>query len=171
MAKLTTITIGDERIDVDVDAAGKFSATYQEEDYRTTTLDELTKKLEQAHRDAKQAIRVPVTVLGLIPNVEKNRYGKPDPFTRGRGVVHGVLRGKHGRLSVYLLTSDDGKKFQVETYSSAPTICARLTDVQVARYLELAEAKDAAVAALETFEEVAALDVAAVTAGKAVSRG
>lgn len=155
---LTTYTIEDEEIEIRVSEDGKFTATYQEEEFRSYTLSELHGKLTEASKAKASELAIPVTVINLQPTTEKNRYGKTEPYEYGTGTVHATLRGRHQRQSTYLLTSEDGKKFQIGTYGPL-MICNRLPPEAIAEYLRLRAALHVAKTALENFEGAHAYDL------------
>jgi hypothetical protein len=155
--KLTTEKIGDQRIDIEVDGNGKFSATFDETDYTAKTIEELRELLRSAIKKAKATKPIEVTVLGLVPRKKSIYSGNGEPFEDGPGYVQAKLRGEHGtRRHVYLLISDDDRfeneKFQIGGYGSNDAeIVARLSLVEVLRYTELLELKRAATTAVEDF--------------------
>jgi hypothetical protein len=169
--KITTLDIGGQAVDVSVYSNGKFCATFLEEEFEEKTLDELKAKLERAHREKVEELAIPVSVVDMQPTREKSRYGRTEPYESGRGVVHAVLRGKHARLGHSLLTSEEGKKFQIERYRKSGNICRRLTDNEVEDYTRLFMAADNAAKALEQFIEERSIDVDEVLSRKAVNRG
>lgn len=155
MTTVTTARIWDERIDVSVTSAGFFEAEWDDVRYSAKTLDELQEQLTRAVKKTRETKAVDVSVLNLIPKTKKGQfYESRDPFEEGRGVVHAKLRGKHERESAWLLTSDDGKRFKISNYSSGTNdLCRRLTSAEVEEYMRLAQAVDAAEAALDAFRK------------------
>lgn len=116
--------------------------------------------LGMVRHNGKDAIDV--SIVGMVDNGEKNRYGRQDPYTTGIGVVQAKLRGKHQRNRDWLLTSDDGKKFTLGTWGSAEhMICRRLSLSETIEYIHLAMAAKDAKEQLDTWIEVRAADLSA----------
>jgi hypothetical protein len=147
--KFSTERILDKRIDVEIDGSGMFSAEFEDQDYSAPTRKELVEKLQAAVRKAKKQGTVNVTVLGLVPAAK--RYASDDNYAPGAGVVHAKLRARHERQNAWLLISESKQRFQVGTYRTDSTIVRRLTDAEVAGYLDLREAVRMAEVALEDF--------------------
>lgn len=150
--KIATERIGGAEIDIDVSGEGRFSATFNDQEFSGKTLEELRERLKAAVKKAAAQGTVPVSVLGLVP-AQKKSFGFDDgPFTRGAGIVDAKLRSKHEReYNSYLLVSDSGQKFKVAGSSREPLIARRLTLAEHMEYLKLAEAVRVATTALEDF--------------------
>jgi len=165
---VTTIRVeGFAAIDIHVDSAGAFNAVFNDQEYSAKTMAELHDKLNKAVKKARDQGVVDVTVVGIVPIVRKvGAYHHPgDHFMQGPGVVNAKLRGKHDRQSnCYLLMTEAGDgvkaglKFQIG-YSREGRICRRLTLAEATRYVELAKARDAAIEALNDYEQGILLDV------------
>jgi hypothetical protein len=155
--RLGSERIGSETIDVEVDVNGVFMATFDGQDYDATTRLELIEKLTKAVKRSALRGVVDVTVLNLVPN--KNRSGWDNgPYALGSGVIDATLRSKHDRQhNTYLLTSCDGKKFQVSGAREG-TIARRLTAKEQIEYLKLCQERDSAVAAVEAFAAAVRID-------------
>lgn len=150
--KIKTETIQGENIDIEIDSSGMFSADYDEESYRGKSLEELLEKLKRAVNKSRDQRAVDVTVVGLIPREKKSSIYREEPYVEGDGLITATLRKKHERQSMYLLTADDGTKFQLSSYREGRTkICRRLTPEEMATYQALAAASTDAQAALENW--------------------
>lgn len=150
--KLSTETIGDQKIEIEVEQGGMFVASFNDHDYRASTRVELLDQLKTAVKKAAQQGMVDVSVLGLVPTTNDDRlYSRTTPYKLGDGVVHAKLRSRHEReYNTYLLVSDAKQKFKVSG-SLEGTIARRLTDPEVAEYLRLREALRVATTAVEDF--------------------
>lgn len=159
MMKLTTEQIGDHRIDIHVNEGGKFTATFEDHDYRADTKDELIEDLRQAARKMKAQVAIPITMVDTVPaSATNSRNFSDDPYVRGTGVVQCVFRGVHPRTGALLLADLDGKKFQLSSYEGKRNVAKRLTPDEEARYLELANALLVAQTAKDDFLETILLD-------------
>lgn len=169
--KIATETIGGQQIEIDVDAAGVFTAEYQDEEYRGETLKALKDKLIEAGKQVRAERAVPVTVLNRVPTRAKNTYGKTDPFEQGTGVVHATLRGQHARLKSWLLSGPEGQKFSESTYGHSE-IARRLAEPEVSEYYALKDAIRVAEEAYQAFLDRVLIDPKAALDGemKPVSR-
>jgi hypothetical protein len=159
--KVATERILDEEIDVEVTGGGVFTAEYEDQAYDAKTLDDLRAKLLKAVKRAKATRAVEVTVINTIPKsqIGNHRFIREDPYEEGVGLVHAKLRAKHERSSAWLLTSNDGTKFQITSYGSASqNICRRLTLAEAVEYDQLAKALATAEAALEAWTAAVRLD-------------
>lgn len=149
--KLTTERILDEKIDIEIDGHGTFSAEFNDQDYSAPTRKELLEKLQVAIRKARLQGTVPVTVLGLVPVVKK-QWSSDGHYDKGAGIVQAMLRARHERQSCWLLVSEEKKKFQVSVYEREGVVIARrLNLAEVTRYLDLREAVRVAEVALEDY--------------------
>lgn len=169
--KIATETIGGQKIDIDVDGAGVFRATYEEEEYRGESLKAVKDKLIEAAKQVQIERAVPVSVLDWIPTKEKSRYGKTEPFEQGTGVVHATLRGQHARLKSWLLSGPEGQKFRLSTYDHS-WIAHRLAEAEVSEYHALKDAIKVAEDAYQAFLDRVLIDPRAALDGemKPVSR-
>jgi hypothetical protein len=159
--KFATERILDEEIDVEVTSGGVFTAEYNDQSYDAKTLDELRARLLKAVKRAKATKAVDVTMINYVPKSQSgnHRFVREDPYETGVGFVHAKLRSKHERSSAWLLTSDDGTKFQVSSYGSvSQNICRRLTLAEALEYDRLAKALAAAEEALEAWTVTVRLD-------------
>lgn len=154
MSVVTTIEINNERVEISVNNAGRFQAEYDDQEFSTKTLDELTEQLKAAGKLAAETKAVDVTVIDHVLD-SKARF---DPLTKGIGVVHAKLRGKHERNDEWLLTSESGRKFKVRQWGDEQHICRRLTNEEVDEYTALARAAVAAEKALESWRHARRLD-------------
>lgn len=145
--KVTTDTIGKEKIDIHVDSSGHFWAEYEDERYEDETRKALLEKLAKAVKRHESEKAVRVTLVDVQPTTRKSfSYG---PYEPGRGVLHARLRGKHGReWNAWLFVSEDGKtKFKMASHNGGFTLCPRLSAEQVAEYERLSGAIETAKAA------------------------
>lgn len=147
--KVATERIGGEAIDVDVDSAGTFRATFKDGDYQAKSLEGLREQLAKAEKAQLNSKPVDVTILNLTRaagNTARERY------ETGRGVVHAKLRGRHERERTWLLTDLHGNKFSLAAHFRTP-VCKRLGEAEVAIYEKLAADLTAAEKAMRAFEE------------------
>jgi hypothetical protein len=151
--KLLTEKIGGYDIEIHVDTRGDFSATFNENDYEAKTQVALIEQLTAAVKKAALQHPVNVTVLGLVPNTQRNEFSSSSPYRKGAGFVHAQLKARHQRQSgVWLLRTEDGRqKFQVGSYSNDGTIARRLTVEETVEYMRLATALVDAQRALDEF--------------------
>jgi hypothetical protein len=160
MAKLTTDTIGTERIDIYVDGSGLFSAEYLDERYSAETRKLLLEKLEKAVKAHQNERAIPVSIVNLVRNTDRKGWNN-DAFASGRGVIQAKLRGKHQRLfDTWLYATDDDKQQRFSRRQSYRdgTLCRRLTDAEIAEYLALAKQADEAEAVLKEWITERAID-------------
>lgn len=150
MATLGIKRIADTNIKIEVNDAGVFSASFEEETFSGKTMEQLEGSLKAAIKKAKELHPVDVSVVGKVPKLH-DPYGHK--YTDGVGVVHAILRKRHDRSAVYLFTAADGTKFQLSSYHSRDHICRRLTDEETAEYLRLRQAVEAAKVVLEAWTE------------------
>jgi hypothetical protein len=154
MAVISSEVFGNERVQIHVSEGGKFSATFDDQEYHADTLKDLREQLEKAAKEAREQKAVDVTVVGLVPYTKGQDVYGWSPFTDGIGVVHAKLRGKHKRESAWLLQAIEngkpGRRFKLSTYGEEKrSICRRLKAAEVEEYLRLANAIADAEAALE----------------------
>ena len=127
--KLTT----HKDIDINVsDYDGAFTATVQGTRYETKSLDELRRLIDKALKKSKIKVEVPVSIPGSTG-----------------GVRHLTLTGVNARTGNVTFRDDlTGEAGQLKQWTR---VYRRLSDEEVARYGELAEAKKAAARALDDF--------------------
>jgi hypothetical protein len=150
--KFATEKVRGEAIDIEVNGAGEFSATYEDQDYTANSKKELIEQLDRAVKKAKTVKAVDVTVLGLVEKTARSRWDT-ERFEQGDGFVQAKLRSRHERQRVWLMVTDDKDKtkFAIGNYRSEGTIVRRLTPAECAHYLELCAAVRVAEAALKAF--------------------
>lgn len=151
--KLTTEKISEQRIDIEVDTNGGFSATFNDQDFNAKTRLELIEQLKKAVKRFERVTPVEVTILGLVRKKNRKSWDS-EAFEQGAGAVNAKLRGRHVRNRVWLMESDDDDKackFHLGGYKSDGTIVRRLTPKETLRYNELLEQKRVAETALEDF--------------------
>lgn len=157
--KLATETVSKQKIEIEVDSHGQFSAEFNDMSFSAKTRLELLEQLKKAVRTFEKTKPVLVTVLGLVRKANRRSWDT-EHFIQGAGTVDAKLRGHHDRNRVWLLTSEDGQKFQVGGYRSDATIARRLTTAEAVRYGELVEAIRVATTALEDFVGCVGIDPA-----------
>lgn len=166
--KLGHDIINGRRIEIDIDAAGNFSATFDDQTFSDKTHAGLLEKLKKAIKKAAAQGTVDVTVIGIVKQHD-SRYNS-SPFTAGPGYLQAKLRGPHERsYNTWLLVTDDARyskpvKFQIQGTREG-RICRRLTDAECRRYIEIAEARRAAATALEDFEGETSLNLEEALSG------
>lgn len=159
--KLNSEKIGNVLVDIEVDPNGMFSATFDGEDYREKTREQLLEKVKAAVRKAKRARPVDVSVLDTIEKPARKTWDT-EYFMDGLGIVDAKLRGHHERNRRWLLTEEGGqkRKFNISTYEDSEKIVRRLTDEEKRRWFQLKEAERLAAVALEDFLGVVKVDPA-----------
>src|SRR5215510_8130893 len=139
MSKVTEWKIRDQKVAVEVDHLGNFSATVDDVTLEAKTLVELKPKVEKAIKrmidNENPKKQIAITVLGMV--LTKSQH---DPLAKGVGVVHARLRGKHQRNHEYLFTAEAGPKFKLRSWGNQH-VTKRLNAGQEAEYLQLAMAR------------------------------
>lgn len=153
--KLTTAKLGKHKIDIEVGHNGKFSAVLDDQDYSADTQAELLEQLKKAIRRLEKQKPIEVTVLGIV----KSKHGHYRDYNEGDGFLHALLRGRHDRNRVWLMTTEDGKeKFQIGGYERDGTIVRRLTHAETSAYMALLEQRRKTKTAIEDFIGAVKLD-------------
>lgn len=150
MPKVASFAVGDEEVDIEVDANGRFFAVYDRENFAADTLQELKDRLAKANRKVLDKHAIDVTVVGLVPTETASRYGRTEPYEAGIGVINAKYRGKHARTNALLLisegsTAEERKKFDLSSYDSTreyKIICRRISLDETMEYLRLAKAAE-----------------------------
>jgi hypothetical protein len=168
MPKVGSVTVGDDEVDVEVDANGRFFATYDEEHYAADTMQELKDRLKKMSRRALDKHAIDVTVVGIVPTEEKSKWGRSEPFEGGIGVVNAKYRGKHERTRELLLISEGPRAEERKKFSLGGgyggqkehnVICRRISLDETMEYIRLAKAAEFAHEQLLNWIDARKLDV------------
>lgn len=147
MAHVTNVMINNQTVEIEVDGSGRFTAEFDDQDFTAKTMEELGEQLRVAGKKSRETKAVDVSVIDHV--LSKDRY---DPLQSGIGVVHAKLRGQHERNHEWLLTAESGQKFKVRQWGSGErVICRRMTESEVAEYMQLANAVKTAEKVFESF--------------------
>lgn len=156
-------TVQGERIDIEVEKSGQFSADWDGHTFREDTKAKLLEALKKAIKASSKRPPVEVTILDW--RFESN-FNDDD---RGY-VAHVQLRGQNVRTHQYLLTctGEDGEPEKRTIYANEFTerVVRRLTDEEVAEYSVLVDKVKQAEAAVQAFREARAFDAEAWIRGE-----
>lgn len=130
---------------------GRFSTTYDDDEISSKTLDKLLARLRSLMRKRKvtEKAALPVTVLGG----RGYYYNKEEEKFR-----HGVVTGIHASNNNILFKQDGGKQ-GTEQLSGYNNVYRRLTDAEMAEYIKLVRAQEAAREAVENWDKEHRIDV------------
>lgn len=173
--KVSTVTVGETKVDIFVDNGGKFYAEYDEEDYSATTLSEVTDKVKTAVKRAKMQKPIDVTVVDLKPSTKRSGSGygySNEPYEHGRGLVNLKLRAKHERnWNSYLYADGQGRKFSLSRGGDGShRVLRKLTVHEAVEYERLTTALDEAQAKYDAWLKTRALNLdETLKAGTAVT--
>jgi hypothetical protein len=168
--KITTVTVGDEEVEIEVDMNGRFHAEYDGQSVGGDTLQEVKDHLVKMNRKVLDERAVPVTIIGIVPvEKQKDRHGfrTSDPFEDGVGVLNAKLRGRHARTREFLYiaegeNAEERKKFSLH-YSGSKryqVACRRLSLAESLEYIRLAKAAEFAQQQLDVWIDARRLDPA-----------
>jgi hypothetical protein len=132
MPQITRLDIRGTEVPVEVSSHGHFSGRIGDEWFEADTLGALREKLMMASRKAAAGVKVPFTQM------------------HNNEIRHGVATGRHASQRRILVTWDDGKKGQLETWGN-PAIMWRLQAHEESELRDLMAAERDAREALAAF--------------------
>lgn len=131
-----SLNINGAKVLVEITRRGWFTAEYDGADFEAESLKALEAKLTKATRVKLADLKVPFSII-----TSANRYGAE------MVIKHGICRGLNQQNQHPLVTYDDGEKGTVSGYGEK--VLRRLTDAEIADWIRLREARDAALSAYE----------------------